>query len=151
MPAFQNAVMKKSQIGDYTVQPKKSNGEPCLQEYQSFKRVVSANYPKRSYAELVQVIGLQYKTQFPNLTNLLSIGLVIPVSSVPCERGFSTQNRIKTKLRTSLNNRSLNTLHRISEEGPDILDFDFEDALAKWYKAKKRKIAVKFKVRQGKK
>ena len=27
MSAFQNAVMKKPQIRDYTVQPKKSNGE----------------------------------------------------------------------------------------------------------------------------
>ena len=46
-----------------------------------------------------------------------------------CERGFSTQKCIKSKFRTRLNNKSLNDLMRISEDGPHIKEFDFQEAL----------------------
>ena len=35
---------------------------------------------------------------FPNLTKLAAIGLLLPMSSVDCERGFSTLARVKTDL-----------------------------------------------------
>jgi hypothetical protein len=98
--------------------------EDCSKEYQSYKRVVHANYSGMSFNDLVFVIGAEYSDQFPNLEKLLRISLLIPVSSVPCERGFSTQNRIKFKLRTNLSNHNLNTLCRISEEGPPVDKLD---------------------------
>ena len=39
---------------------------------------------------------------------------------MPCERGFSTQNRILNRLRTSLSNKVLNDLMIISENGSHI-------------------------------
>ena len=36
---------------------------------------------------------------FPNLTKLAVIGLLLSMSSVDCERGFSTLARVKTDLR----------------------------------------------------
>ena len=65
---------------------------------------------------------------------------LIPMTSVQCERGFSTQNRIKSKLRTNLNNQTLNDLMRISEDGPHIKEFDFQSALKKWKAEKVRKL-----------
>ena len=65
---------------------------------------------------------------FPNLHKLAVIALVIPISSADCERGFSALKRIKTRLRNRLSNRILNNLLKISIEGPEIKDFDFEKA-----------------------
>ena len=60
---------------------------------------------------------------FPNLTKLATIGLLLPVSSVDCERGFSTLSRVKTKLRNRLSNKVLNYLLMISIEGPPPVIF----------------------------
>ena len=47
-----------------------------------------------------QVLGSDdMQEQFPEILKLLSIALTLPVSSVGCERGFSKQNLIKTRLR----------------------------------------------------
>ena len=62
--------------------------------------------------------------EFPNMTKLLAISRVLPVSSVKCERGFSKQNLIKTRLRCSLTIESLQRLMRISINGPRLEDFD---------------------------
>ena len=43
------------------------------------------------------------KTDEGNMAKLLKCCVVIPVSSVPCERGFSTQNRIKSAYRLIIN------------------------------------------------
>ncbi|KAG1662474.1 hypothetical protein GQR58_020932 [Nymphon striatum] len=53
-----------------------------------------------------------------------------------CERGFSTQNRIMSRLRTSMNNTTIDDLMRIFEDGPRMELFDFGKALRKWKKEK---------------
>ena len=52
---------------------------------------------------------------------------VIPVSSAPCERGFSQQNILKSKLRNRLNPDRHNRLLMIRLNGPDE-DMDFNSA-----------------------
>ena len=74
---------------------------------------------------------------YPQISYLLSIILILPVSSVPCERGFSAANRIKTKLRNRLMVQSLDILLRISIEGPP---FDFTRALVLYKNIKQRRI-----------
>ena len=49
-------------------------------------------------------------SMFPNLTKLAAVGLILPMSTVDCERGFCTLSRIKTDLRNRLNNKSNNLL-----------------------------------------
>ena len=77
---------------------------------------------------------------YPQISYLLSIILILPVSSVPCERGFSAANRIKIKLRNRLIVQSLDILLRISIEGPPIEQFDFTRALALYKNIKQRRI-----------
>ena len=36
---------------------------------------------------------------FPNLTKVAAVGLLLPMSSVNCKRGFSTLARVKMDLR----------------------------------------------------
>jgi len=59
------------------------------------------------------------------------------LSTAVCERGFSTQNRIKSNRRNRLGEKQLEILTRISEQGPDFkeqrgnvfCDFNFERAV----------------------
>ena len=59
----------------------------------------------------------------PNLTKLAAIGLLLPVSTVDCEKGFSALSRVKTYLQNRLCNRTYNNLLIISIEGPDTENY----------------------------
>ena len=76
-----------------------------------------------------ELIFINYYEILPNLVRLLELAILIPISSVPCERGFSTQNRILSRFRTSMSNKTLNDRMMISENGPHINSVDFEEAL----------------------
>ena len=56
---------------------------------------------------------------------LALISLIIPVSSAPCEQGFSVQNSIKTKVRNRLNPERLNRMLMVRLVGPHFEDVDF--------------------------
>ena len=58
------------------------------------------------------------------MTKLMAISMVLPVSSVECERGFSKQNIIKTQLRCRLTIESLEQLMRVSLNGPRLEELD---------------------------
>ena len=72
------------------------------------------------------------------MVKLASGALAIPITSADCERGFSTQNRIKRAHRSTVGIDRLNVLMRISMEGPPIDRFDFVQALAIWRQKKHR-------------
>lgn len=59
------------------------------------------------------------------ISHLLIIMLVLPVSSVYCERGFSAANDITTKLKNPLIAPSIDILLTFSIEGPSNKQFDF--------------------------
>ena len=44
----------------------------------------------------------QLLDMFPNHAKLAAIGLIVPMSTADCERGFSALGRIKTDLRNRL-------------------------------------------------
>ena len=79
---------------------------------------------------------------FPEILKLATLCLLIPQSA---REVFSTQNRIKTKLRNRMGSKRLDMLMRISEEGPKLSDFDFEQPVEKWGKMKERRIYNKLK------
>ena len=68
----------------------------------------------------------QLGLMFPNLTKLAAIGLLLPVSSVDCERGFSTLSLVKSDFRNRLANKTLNHLLMMAIEGPSPSDFPYE-------------------------
>ena len=63
------------------------------------------------------------KKEFPTLVMLMQISLVIPMTSVDPERGFSCMNRIKTKSRNKLSNLVLDHLMRISLSAYNLREF----------------------------
>ena len=73
-----------------------------------------------------------YTDQFPDFKPLCELVLVSPVTSAACERGFSMQNRIKTKLPSRLAPELVTKLMRIQEEGPELEDFPTTTCLQKF-------------------
>ena len=97
-----------------------------------------------------------HKDTFPSCYTLAAVVLAIPVSSVPCEwsssalacaaselnPGYSAQNQIKSKLRNRLSNEALTPLLRMSIEGPNFTEFDYNQSANIF----KRKAPKKFEV-----
>lgn len=72
----------------------------------------------------------------------LTLVPTVPVSTVDCERGFSKQNLIKTKIRARLKaeNVPTPTLMKMSVDTPEIDKFDFHRAFINWCTVKDRVI-----------
>ena len=82
------------------------------------------------------------KTLFPNLSKIGAICLSIPVTTASVERSFSQMKLIKTRLRSSLNDKSLSNLMKIALESPDELtDSHLEEVVNVWNR-KCRRIVV---------
>ena len=79
---------------------------------------------------------------FPNIIRLIKIIYSISFSSVDCENGFSVQNLIKSKLHNSLSTKTLDMLMRLSIEGPESKDFDYDKALLFGIKNVKERIQL---------
>lgn len=74
--------------------------EECQVELKTFNSVVASNAElKRMSAHQLMSHLLkseELKLMFPNLAILAAIGLLLPISTVDCERGFSALTRVKT-------------------------------------------------------
>ena len=98
--------------------------EATMSELSTFNSVVAANGVLKGLTEM--------NLMFPNLTKLASIGLLLPMSSVDCERGFSALSRVKTDMRNRLTNSMLNHLLMLSIEGPSPEEFPYDRACDRW-------------------
>ncbi|RXN12206.1 zinc finger protein 862-like [Labeo rohita] len=96
----------------------------------------------KNQEELLSLLASEFDewaNLYPCLSLLASIALVIPVSSVNCERDFSTMNRVKTDLRNKLQGEHLAACLRISINGACPEDFPYDRALESFFR-KPRKI-----------
>ncbi len=110
-------------------------------EWRLLKTLVKGQFSDKSYCSLWEVLLTKepYCTDFQNVLHLVEIMLVLPISAAQCERGFSAQNRIKSKVRNSLHVSTLEDLIRISTEGPSLEQFDPEPCVKLWLSAKKKR------------
>ncbi|CAG8685458.1 29278_t:CDS:2, partial [Racocetra persica] len=74
----------------------------------------------------------QFITQYPNLTQIIHLAFIVPVSNGNVERIFSQQNLIKTKLRNQMKLNTLNSHLMIVMNGPSLDKFNFEKAYELW-------------------
>ena len=109
-------------------------------EWPIFKRCVYDNYRSLTYKECAKEIITKKRTSFPAISKLLEFTLVLPMSSVPCERGFSKHNRIRTKYRQSLTVQTIRSLMFISVNGTDADSFDYTKPLKEWKRSRNRQI-----------
>ena len=74
-----------------------------------------------------------FTEQFPNLTKIIQLSLIIPLSNGVVECVFSHQNLTKTDLRNRMNINTINMHLHISLNGPKNIDeFDFCKAYEHW-------------------
>ncbi|XP_060606407.1 zinc finger protein 862-like [Ruditapes philippinarum] len=101
--------------------------------------VIQQRYPTDNIYNLWKLIFMYHKEMFPNLLKLAELALIAPLQTADCERGFSTQNDIKSSDRNRLSSNRLNKLMRISLHKVDIADFDFDKAVDAWLSVKNRR------------
>jgi hypothetical protein len=82
----------------------------------------------------------------PDVKVLASIFMILCLSSVLCEQGFSLMANIKTKLRNCMNIETLDALMMISSNGPSLADKDamnrlIDRAFEHWLTVQKRCLA----------
>ena len=70
---------------------------------------------------------------------LAKIALVVPVSSVSAERGFSVQNAIKTEGRSRLQEERVSRMRQLNIHGRSVRDFDVRAAADRFYAMKSRR------------
>jgi hypothetical protein len=81
--------------------PSLINSDRMKRDFVQFKFLMNS---KRhlSLSDFLENLVTSYSDEFPDFCTLAHILLVIPLTSVPCERGFSVQNRLKSKARNRL-------------------------------------------------
>ncbi|XP_059911000.1 uncharacterized protein LOC132460027 [Gadus macrocephalus] len=114
-----------------------------IQEYQSFREHIHrGQFKDKSQADILRLLASEcdeWGLIYPLLSRLAAIALVVPVSSVNCERDFSTMNRVKTDLRNRLQGEHLAACLRISINGPEPEDLNYQRALELFF-SKPRKM-----------
>ena len=81
-----------------------------------------------------------FSFNYPNISLLVKISLIIPLSNANVERIFSQTKLIKNRLRNKMNLDTLNNHLMILLNGPEIEDFNFEKAYEYWENKKNRRI-----------
>ena len=80
---------------------------------------------------------------FPNLSKLAAILEILPVTTAPVERTFSSMKLIKARLRNKMGDDTLELTMRICIEGPNHLTYETLEQILDYYRTiKKRKISL---------
>ena len=112
------------------------------QEWASLVLVMDNNFKQKETSDVLNILATNssYQNLYPLFSKIASIALTLPVTNADSERGFSVMNRVKTILRNRLTVSSLDTLLRISIEGPERTSFDFERTVTLWSSKRNRRI-----------
>lgn len=108
-------------------------------DYYQLKVVLKTMPADSSLRAACQHLISKYSDVFPDFVTLSKLLLVCPVTSVACERAFSSRNRIKTKGRGKLKHSTVTKLMRIMEEGPQLDKYDPKPAVKAFISSKKRR------------
>ena len=114
------------------------DSDKCKNQFLQFKHLLRS-YRAMNFEQFTSTLIHEYKHVHPDFVQLALISLVIPVASAPCERGFSVQTSIKTKLRNRLNPERLNRMMMVRLVGPHFEDVDFLTAARAFSAMKTRK------------
>ncbi|MCO5579228.1 hypothetical protein L7F22_033082 [Adiantum nelumboides] len=125
----QNKKLKGGEIVECLIDP-----FMLIKEFQTFKYQAYNEWKGWNFKTTWSYIGSNdtLREKYASLLLLAQIALVQCCSTDICERGFSIQNIIESKLRNSLTTKSMRTLMGISLEGPPLDEFNFDEAIALW-------------------
>ena len=114
-------------------------------EWHAFKRMLR-DLKERGVSLSEGYDELLKDSTLPEVKVLACIFMVLCLSSVPCEQGFSLMANIKTKLRNCMNVETLDALMMISSNGPPMADTEavlklINRAFEHWLTVQKRCLA----------
>ena len=107
-----------------------------ISQYQEFKRLIRNEYHNLDHSQLYA--KFLASEAHKDLKGIIEIYLVLPITSVECERSFSQMNLIKTPVRSNLEAGTLDHLMRLRMHKVSLENFDFEKPFLDWKSAKKR-------------
>jgi len=123
---------------DYSERDETIDLDVIVAEWKTFKNNIMTNYTGASSETLALI--LTESDNYSTLIKIYDFMSVIPLTSVECERTFSTMNLIMTSNRNCLENDTLEDLILISVYGPDDLEnFDPIPSIRLWQSTGKRK------------
>lgn len=109
----------------------------CKEEWPCLKQLRALNYSSLTLQQFRALVCKNHQEQFPHLIKCL-YGCPYLYSHLR-EGCFSTQNRIKTKLRNRLKVKCLDILMRISE-GPAVEKLDYSRPAKIWCEKKEHRL-----------
>ena len=114
--------------------------ERMLRDFLPLKRVLAGS-GNTSFRESCRLMITSLGEMFPDFKTLVEVALVIPVSSVATERGFSLQNNIKTAMRSRLSEEKVQNLMSIASASVPLETFDYAQAYTRFKSMRtKRKV-----------
>lgn len=136
LAAFGNEDLRQILLHFSSAFPEKVH-DTIIGEYQELKvhwRGLLKVSPSASTMSLYQsVLNLSHPSgRFAGVSKLVELMLAISGSTAQCERSFSAQNIIKTNLRATLNQDSLQMLMRVKVEGPPLAEFNPTESIGHW-------------------
>jgi len=102
------------------------------------------------YNDVWKAVLTAHAEKFPNMTHVIQILKLYPVSNAKVERGFSALGRIKTDWRCRLKTSVLDSLLRIDLEGPSIECFDSSFLVKKFFSKRRHPNVEPYGPRQSK-
>ena len=114
------------------------DGVKLKEEWIRLKGMINGAYSKCDTYQLCRRLILLHKDILPAFSKLAMIALCLNLTSVECERNFSTQNRLKCKYRASLKEIQLNIMMKISMLGPVSTSFNPYQSICLWMTKKKQ-------------
>ena len=122
------------------------HAEDAKSELKVFNSVVAVNRELKllpPHELMTKVLSTtELKVMFPNLSKLATIGLLLPMSTVDRERGFSALSRIKIDIRNRLSSKILNDLMTITVEGPPPNEIPYDQGCDIWAGWRNRRVDV---------
>ena len=96
---------------------------------------IISNNKKSTYLEVWKniITNDEILEECRNVLDIVEICFLLPFTDAKLERMFSRMKRVKSDWRSSLSRGRLDTLLRISEEGPSIFDFNPATSIDAWY------------------
>jgi hypothetical protein len=108
-------------------------------DFFAFKGFLNGNRNSSLLEVCTRLLGVEMRPQYPDFSLLAEVLRTIPMTSVPCERGFSQQNRVKSKLPNRLSVKRLSEKMLIKHVVTDLKLDITNRALQLHCKVRKRK------------
>ena len=102
----------------------------------------TASHHSATTTEEFLVILSSMQAAFPDLYNLISASVTIPVTSATAEQSFSTLNRVKSYLRSTMAEDRLNNISILSIESELSRNIDYDKVIDKFSLMNQRRLTL---------